>query len=205
MKMAVGLRLLPGPWWYPAFVSNKNHSPRAPIIQLIWGNSSMLCKRLSVAMVRDPWRPPPTQPPPPPFSSSVHSSSCPPSPPLWSSCTGTLECEGEEGSTEAERERDTAQLGGGLNWWAGFGWRQRSRRSRSQPLDGRMERDTTCSRDAMISQKTAGSETLLWFPLRALTNTIQAAVSWQLSYETQATGAGALFHLKLSSQAELLG
>lgn len=64
-----------GSWWYPAFVSNESRSLRAPIIQLIWGNSSMLCKRLSVAMVRNPWRPPPTQHP--------SSPPCPPPHPLY--------------------------------------------------------------------------------------------------------------------------
>lgn len=70
--MAVGLQTLPGSWWYPAFVSNESRSVRAPIIQLIWGNSSMLCKRLSVAMVRNPWRPPPTQLPTTPFIKLLH-------------------------------------------------------------------------------------------------------------------------------------
>lgn len=57
---------------YPAFAAFEFLSGGS-IIQLIWGNSLMLCKRLSVAMVRNPWQPTPPfplslQPPPPPSS-----------------------------------------------------------------------------------------------------------------------------------------
>ncbi len=64
----MAMRLVPplGYWWSPAVVWNESPSLGAPIIQLIWGNSSMLCKRLSVAMVRDPWQPFLTLPPPSP-------------------------------------------------------------------------------------------------------------------------------------------
>lgn len=76
----------------------------APIIQLIWGNSSMLCKRLSVAMVRNPWRPTPNSTPtPPPVSAPLSqppttATNTQPHHPLHKalSWAGTFECESEE-------------------------------------------------------------------------------------------------------------
>lgn len=99
-------------------------SPWAPIIQLIWGNSSMLCKRLSVAMVRTPWRPPWVNPPP----LCVHS-------PSSSLFYKALPQELLSVTTKRERGRraaiirvrdTTAQLGGGLNWWARWSLRQKT-------------------------------------------------------------------------------
>lgn len=120
MKMATGFQPPPGSWWYPAFVSNERWSLRVPIIQLIWGNTAMLCKRLYVAMARNPWRPPHLTPP---------SLSSPPSP-YKAFYTGTLECNHKEKRRRRteRREREIGNSwGGGLNWWGvcilGQSWR----------------------------------------------------------------------------------
>lgn len=84
----------------------------APIIQLIWGNSSMLCKRLSVAMVRNPWRPPPTQPPLLPSSLPPPSSSAPSPPPLHKPPPLQSSFLHRNFRVRQQRERG----GGGLGW-----------------------------------------------------------------------------------------